>query len=209
MNIPYQHIAIEGNIGAGKTSFSEKLASDLNAQLVLEQFQENPFLELFYKEKERYAFQVELFFLADRHQQIKQMNVGNLFSNQIISDYIFDKCFIFARNNLKDLEFKLYQHLYEILKGSIAQPDLIVFLDCSTEKLLENIQKRGRNFEKNISAEYLNELRNSYISHFKQSDNKRVLILNTDDYDFVSNKVDYNRLKGFLLNDYPIGLTYQ
>ena len=158
----HNYIVIEGNIGAGKTSLAEKLASELNARIVLEQFADNPFLPQFYKDRERYAFPLELFFVAERFQQLKDtLSKQDLFNPKTVADYIFIKSLLFARVNLSDEEFKLYQRLFHFINSTLPEPDVFVFLHCEVQRLQKNISKRGRDYEKNITDDYLMSIQNT------------------------------------------------
>ena len=184
----YSYIAIEGNIGAGKTTLAKKFSEKIQAKIVLEEFAENPFLPKFYNEPDKYAFQLELSFLAERYQQLlKDLSNRNLFYQVIISDYIIHKSRIFARTNLDPATFKLYNQLYQLIIKTMPKPELIIYLNNDSDKLLSNISKRGRDFEQEIKAEYLNKLHNNYISFFKQNRWLRVLIVKANELDFVAN----------------------
>lgn len=184
----YDYIAIEGVIGAGKTSLAMLLAKRRNARLILEEFEENPFLPHFYKDRQRYAFQTQLSFLASRFTQQQKLFASDLFQKPLISDYTFDKDRIFARLNLSDDELALYDKIYDIMSGIAAKPDLMVFIQCSIDRLMENIANRGRAYEKDISEEYLSELNNSYNHFFRHYDKSPVVIIRATDLDFVNNE---------------------
>ena len=204
----YSYIAIEGNIGAGKTTLAKKFSEKIQAKIVLEEFAENPFLPKFYNEPDKYAFQLELSFLAERYQQlIKDLSNRNLFYQVIISDYIIHKSRIFARTNLDPATFKLYNQLYQLIIKTMPKPELIIYLNNDSDKLLSNISKRGRDFEQEIKAEYLNKLHNNYISFFKQNRGLRVLIVNANELDFVANEAHFNFLFDLLNQAHPKGLT--
>lgn len=204
----FQYIAIEGNIGSGKTTLCEKLAKDLDAKLLLESFDDNPFLPDFYKNKDRFALHVELTFLAERFKQIQaNINAIDLFSENIISDYLFQKSFVFAQITLKNEELTLFKRLYEIISGILPKPQLLVYLYNNVENLLQNIEKRGRPYEKLIAPEYLEAIHQGYFAFFKQLENQRVLILDISNIDFVKSKTDYLKIKNLLNNNYPIGIT--
>ena len=161
---PYQFVVIEGNIGAGKTSLTKKISEDYGAKIILERFADNPFLPRFYENPERYSFPVELSFLADRYNQLKkELRDRDIFSSFTIADYYFMKSLIFARNTLAEDEFNLYSQIFHIIYQSLPKPDLYVFLHLSTEGLMDNIKKRGRNFESEISPEYLDKNRKGYF----------------------------------------------
>jgi deoxyguanosine kinase len=204
----YNYIAIEGNIGSGKTSLSLLLAEEYNAKLLLEQFQENPFLSKFYKDKERYAFQVEMSFLTERYYQMKtELASGDLFQPKIISDYFINKCQIFGNTNLLDDEQKLFNSLFSIIDSSLPKPDLIVYLFLDSETLLNNISKRGRIYEQKIQKEYLEAIHKNYFEYFKQLEGRRILILDTTNIDFITNKNDYQLIKNTITEEYPVGTS--
>lgn len=190
---PYDFIAIEGVIGAGKTSLASLLAERQNARLVLEEFEDNPFLPKFYEDRERYAFQTQLAFLASRFKQQQNMMSQDLFHQLTISDYIFDKDRIFARLNLDQDEMALYDNIFGIMTGIAAQPDLIIYIQSSVERLMDNIEKRGRDYEQNITPEYLKELNDAYNHFFHHYSRAPLIVLNTTEIDFVNNKdhLDY------------------
>ena len=204
----YSYIAIEGNIGAGKTTLAKKFSEKIQAKIVLEEFAENPFLPKFYNEPDKYAFQLELSFLAERYQQLlKDLSNRNLFYQVIISDYIIHKSRIFARTNLDPATFKLYNQLYQLIIKTMPKPELIIYLNNDSDKLLSNISKRGRDFEQEIKAEYLNKLHNNYISFFKQNRGLMVLIVNANELDFVANEAHFDFLFDLLNQAHPKGLT--
>jgi len=179
----YRYIAIEGNIGSGKTTLSTLLASHYNARLLLEEFKDNPFLAHFYEDRARYAFPLELSFLADRYQQLKTvLQTQDLFSEHIISDYVYFKTKLFAKLNLNDDEFELFSRMAEILKLNISEPDLLIYIHASIPKLLDNIDKRGRAFEKNFDAQYLQMLTEAYHNYIQHEDIP-VLYIDTTDVD--------------------------
>ena len=204
----YSYIAIEGNIGAGKTTLATKFSEKIQAKLVLEEFAENPFLPKFYNEPDKYAFQLELSFLAERYQQLlKDLSNRNLFYQVIISDYIIHKSRIFARTNLDPGTFKLYNQLYQLIIKTMPKPELIIYLNNDSDKLLSNISKRGRDFEKDIKAEYLNKIHKNYISFFKQNRGLRVLMINANELDFVANETHFDFLFDLLNQAHPKGIT--
>ena len=203
-----QYLVIEGNIGAGKTTLATKLASDLNAKLVLERFADNPFLPKFYSNPERYSFTLELSFLADRYKQLNEdLRSVPLFQSLLIADYFFMKSLIFAKNTLSGDEYNLYRQVFEIIYNSIPKPDLYVYLHLPTSKLLENIHKRGREYEQTITAEYLEEIQKGYFDFFRQHPEYTFLIIDTSNIDFVSNSADYLKLKNEIFDKtYPKGM---
>lgn len=204
----YKYIVIEGCIGAGKTTLSEMLAEDLNAELVLERFADNSFLPKFYKDPLHYAFPVEMTFLTDRYQQLKQLlSQRDMFKDLVISDYFIDKCIIFSKNNLQPDEYNLYTKVYDIISTYLPKPDLLIYLYNNADKLLRNIAKRGRSFEQEITADYLNNIQDSYMTYLKQHPNLPILIVEARDLDFVQNPADYLKIKDLLKQQYPVGIT--
>ncbi len=191
----YNYISIEGNIGAGKTSLADRISKEFNAKLILEQFEDNSFLPKFYKDPDKYAFPLELSFLAERFQQLKnQLTHQDLFKNFTISDYFISKSFIFARKNLPDDEFSLYKRLFNIISASLPRPDLLVYLYLTTDNLIRNIQKRGREYELEIDKTYLEKIQDSYLDYLKKQNNMRILIIDTNNLDFVNNENDYRKI---------------
>jgi len=189
-----RYIAIEGVIGAGKTSLAQKLCDKLGANLILEQFEENPFLEKFYDDIKRYAFQTQMFFLINRYKQQQQLNQQDLFSKYIVSDYIFEKDKIFAYLNLSGEEIKLYESIFPLLERDIPKPDLVIFLQSSLDRLTTNVKTRGRQIERNLTRTYLTELSEAYNNFFFKYNNTPLLIVNTSDIDFVNKEEDFEEL---------------
>ena len=206
MNLRY--LVIEGNIGTGKTSLSKLIAEKYKAKLFLEQYAENPFLPKFYENPERYSFPLELSFLADRYNQLKKnLSSFDLFNELIVSDYFFMKSLIFSAHNLQEDEYKLYRQLFDIIYSTLPKPDLYVYLHKNTDLLLKNISKRGREYEKNISAEYLKNIETGYFNFFKQQNQIKIVIIDTNNIDFVNNKDDFNRIeKAIFDNEYKVGI---
>lgn len=203
----YNFISIEGNIGAGKTSLATRIASECNAKLILEQFEDNSFLPKFYKEPDKYAFPLELSFLAERFEQLKkELTHRDLFTNFTISDYFIHKSFIFARKNLPDDTFSLYKKLFEIISETLPKPDLLVYLYLDIEHLLANIKRRGRDYELEIKAEYLEKIQDSYLDFIKKQSNMRIVIVDTNQLDFVHNEEDYQLMIKVLSEQYPSGV---
>lgn len=191
-----QYLVIEGNIGAGKTTLATMLAQELNAKLILEQFADNPFLPQFYKNPERYSFPLELSFLAERYKQLNvDLRTGSLFQNLTIADYFFMKSLIFAQNTLTGDELQLYKQIFSIIYNTLPKPNLYVYLHLSTDKLLQNIKKRGRDYEQTITADYLNNLTQGYFDFFKQHPDYTFLVIDTSNLDFVANAKDYLKIK--------------
>lgn len=188
------YIAIEGVIGAGKTSIAEMLSNRLNARLILEKFEDNPYLEKFYSNPRDYAFRTQIFFLLERYQQLQELNQKELFETFVISDYIFEKDKIFAYMNLSDEELKTYELIVQNLDRNIVQPDLVIYLQSSVERLMGNIKLRGRNIEKEISEEYIDNLNDAYNYFFSRYKNSKVMIVNCEEADFVNNRADFENL---------------
>ncbi|TGV02412.1 2-amino-4-hydroxy-6-hydroxymethyldihydropteridine diphosphokinase [Flavivirga rizhaonensis] len=198
----YNYIAIEGNIGAGKTSLANKIAHDFNAKLILERFADNPFLPKFYEDAARYSFPLEMSFLADRYQQISDdLSQLDLFKDFIVSDYDVFKSLIFSKITLQEDEFKLYRKLFYLMYKEIAKPDLYVYLYQNTERLQENIKKRGRDYEQNIENDYLEKINAGYLEFLKSQPDFNVKIIDISDKDFVENRLDYLWLLGVICRE--------
>lgn len=201
-NPDVKYIAIEGVIGAGKTSLAKKISERLKAELILEQFEVNPFLEKFYSDRKRFAFQTQMFFLINRFKQQEELNQENLFTEYIVSDYVFDKDRIFAYLNLSGEELKLYESIFPLLSRSLRKPDLVVFLQSSVDRLMYNIKKRSRKIERNLTRSYIEELSDAYTHFFFRYTGTPLLIVNSTDIDFVNNDHDFNELfKQIFRND--------
>ncbi len=184
------YVSIEGVIGVGKTSLAHLLEERLNAKLVMEKFDENPFLADFYLDPERYAFQTQLFFLLSRYRQQQELRQTDVFHKLVISDYMFVKDRLFASLNLDDKEMSLYDSVAKILEKNILNPDLVIYLQAETPKLMERITLRGRDFEKNMSPDYIDALNQVYNEYFFRFQESPLLIINTNDIDFVHNEED-------------------
>ncbi len=203
----HNFIAIEGTIGAGKTSLATMIAEEYNGKLILEQFADNPFLPKFYKEADRYAFPLELSFLAERYQQLStQLSSQDLFKNFTISDYLFNKSLIFAQKTLPSDLFSLYSKLFKIINSSIPTPDLLVYLYLKVDRLKANIQIRGRSYEQSIAEDYLEAIQQGYFEFIKQQQNMRILILDTNNIDFVNKPEDYRKITYLIEQEYSIGI---
>ena len=189
-----RYVAIEGVIGAGKTSMAMKLTEKIKANLILEEFESNPFLEKFYDDRKRYAFQTQMFFLVNRFKQQQELNQENLFSKFIVSDYIFDKDNIFAYMNLNGEELKLYEALFPLLQRDLRKPDVVIYLQASLDRLMYNIKKRNRKVEKNLSRSYIKELSEAYNNFFFKYNHTPLLIVNSTDIDFVNRENDFDEL---------------
>ena len=188
------YIAIEGPIGVGKTSLAKLLSKRLSAKLILEKFEENPFLSEFYNDPTRFAFQTQLFFLLQRYQQQQDIRQVDMFHNLLISDYMFIKDRLFASLNLDDKEMNLYDSIANMMERNVINPDLIIYLQADTATLMKNIDKRGRNFESNISYEYINELNEIYTDYFFRYNDTPLVIINTNNIDFVHNPDDLDQV---------------
>jgi deoxyadenosine/deoxycytidine kinase len=204
----YNYIVIEGNIGAGKTSLTTRIAQELSARLILEEFADNPFLPKFYENPERYAFPLELSFLSERFSQLKKdLMKEDLFAPKVMSDYFISKCQIFAKNNLHNDEYNLFLKMFEIVESNTPKPDLLVYLYQNVDQLLMNIHKRGREYEKHITAEYLENIQQQYLEFIRQHSDMRVVIIDTTNLDFVNRDEDYKWIKEKVLAEYPIGIS--
>ncbi len=203
----YQFIAIEGTIGAGKTSLATRIAHDYNAKLILEQFEDNSFLPKFYLDQEKYAFPLEMSFMASRFQQLKdRLGSRDLFLNFTISDYYVAKSLIFARKTLPPDEFNLFNRFFQLIDVSLPKPDLLVYLYLDVEKLQENIKRRGRSYEQQIKDEYLAQIQSGYFDYIRQQQDMRILLLDTNQLDFVGNDADYQKILEVLKRLYSVGV---
>lgn len=203
----YNYVTIEGNIGSGKTSLAKMIAKNYNAKLILERFEDNSFLPKFYKDPDKYAFPLEMSFLADRYQQLKdEVITHDLFKPFIIADYFIDKSLIFARKTLQGDEYALYSRLFEIIIASLPRPDLIIFLYSTIERIKQNILDRGRVYEKDISFSYLEKIQSGYFDYFKLNKKSRILIVDTHKLDFVENIEDYDKITALLNQNFSPGI---
>jgi 2-amino-4-hydroxy-6-hydroxymethyldihydropteridine diphosphokinase len=199
----YNYVAIEGNIGSGKTSLSNLMSDEFNAKIVLERFADNPFLPKFYEDQERFAFPLEMSFLADRYQQLTDdLAQFDLFKNFIVSDYYIFKSLIFAQVTLQKEEYALYRKMFDIMYKEISKPDLYIYLYQNTDRLLENIKKRGRIYEQNIEASYLQKIHVGYINFIKTEQGLNTLIIDVSELDFVNNHKDYREILK-IINTHP------
>lgn len=204
----YNFITIEGNIGAGKTTLAHLLAKELNARLILEEFADNPFLSKFYENPKQYAFPLELFFMAERFKQLKDMHqTKDLFQNITVSDYLFTKCLLFAKINLVDEEFRLYQKLFDIIHQQLIFPDILIYLHAPVACLQSNIKKRKRVYEQQIPDEYLWNIQETYTSYIKQH-NIKTLFIDASNADFLENKTHIQIILEALEKDYSEGQHY-
>lgn len=201
----YNFITIEGNIGAGKTTLAHLLSKQLNARLILEEFADNPFLPKFYENQQQYAFPLELFFMAERYKQLKDLlQTKDIFQKVTISDYLFTKCLLFAKVNLSDDEFVLYQKLFDIINPQVIQPDLLIYLHAPVSKLKENIKKRNRAYEHAIDPKYLFLLQETYTQYIKQH-NIKTLMIDASSADFLGNETHLKIVLDALDKDYENG----
>lgn len=209
MNIKYNYVVIEGNIGAGKTTLATRISEEYNARLILERFADNPFLPKFYKDPEKYSFPLELSFLASRYKQLKEELVPqDLFRAFTIADYYFMKSLVFASSTLSGDEFILYRQIFYIIYGSLPKPDIFVYLHMSPDRLLHNIRKRGRNYEASITRDYLQKIQESYFNFFRQNPDIKYLVIDIENIDFVASEDDYRKItEAVFMNDYPAGLN--
>lgn len=203
---PYNYICIEGNIGAGKTSFCQMVKSEFNCKLILEQFADNPFLPLFYNDPQRYAFTVELFFMTERYKQLQNELTQDLFFDFTIADYTFVKTLLFARQNLKDDEYRLFQKMFNVLGATFPNPDILVYLHRDVDRLQSNIKKRGRTYETQIADDYLLKVQNSYFEYIRNIVQFPVLIIDVNEMDFLHNPRQYNAVKDLLKKEYRPGV---
>ena len=204
----YHFITIEGNIGAGKTTLAHLLARHFNARLVLEAFADNPFLPRFYENPKQFAFPLELFFMAERYKQLKDLiQQKDLFQNITISDYLFTKCLLFAKVNLPEDEFRLYQRLFEIIHQQLIQPDLLIYLHSPVQKLQKNIKKRNRAYEQNIPDEYLFNIQQTY-THYIKDHNIKTLFIDVSNADFLGNEKHLQVVIDALNKEYDNGQHY-
>ncbi len=204
----YNFITIEGNIGAGKTTLAHLLSKHYNGRLILEQFAENPFLPKFYENRDQYAFPLELFFMAERYKQLKELlQTKDMFHHVTISDYLFTKSLLFARINLPEQEFLLYQKLFDIINPQLIQPDLLIYLHAPVSKLKENIKKRNRPYEQSIEEDYLFSLQETYTQYIKQYKIK-TLFIDVTNADFLGNEKHMETVTNALDKDYDPGLHF-
>ncbi len=205
----YNFITIEGCIGAGKTTLATKLAERFGGKLILEQFEDNPFLPQFYEDPERHAFPMELYFMAERFQHLKRLlSEADMFTSFTVADFLFQKSLIFANENLNENEAKLYRMLFDMINTTLPKPDIVLYLYAPVEKLLANIKRRGRDYEQNITAEYLENIQQAYLSYFKLQTGNRVVLLDIKDLNIADNEVDFDKVVALLQQDFTPSLHY-
>lgn len=203
----YNFIAIEGTIGAGKTSLATRISNDFNARLILEQFEDNAFLPKFYEDQDKYAFPLEMSFMASRFQQLKdKLGMFDLFKSFIISDYYIMKSLIFARKTLPEDELALFTRFFNFISATLPKPDLLVYLYLDVEKLQQNIKLRGRSYEQQIQNDYLNRIQEGYFEFITGHQDMRILILDTNTIDFVHNESDYQKIIEIINQPYETGI---
>ena len=204
----YRYVTIEGNIGAGKTTLASLLAKEFGGRMILEQFRENPYLAKFYEDKERYAFQLEMSFLLERYQQLNRiLSEPHIFEQFVVSDYMFTKSLLFAKINLSREEHQLFRHLFDLINKKLPTPDVIFYLHADSANLLENIKKRGRPYEKVINKHYLNKIERMYFEYFKQMPEQKIVIVNVNNLDWVTNVFVFQHLLDLFERDYKTGVN--
>lgn len=205
----YNYIVIEGNIGAGKTTLATMIAEKYNGRLILETFADNPFLPKFYQDPDKYSFPLELSFLASRYKQLnEELGFTDLFKSFTVADYYFMKSLVFAASTLKGDEYNLYRQIFYIIYGSLPKPDIYVYLHIMPERLLSNIMKRGRPYEKAITMEYLQKIQDSYFTFFRQNPENKYLIIDANNLDFVSREDHFIRITDVIFGkEFPTGLN--
>jgi deoxyadenosine/deoxycytidine kinase len=202
------YLAIEGNIGAGKTTLSRMLARRFNRRLILEEFTDNPFLPAFYQDPERYAFPVELFFMAERHKQLQtELSRSELFREGVVADYLFVKTRLFASNSLADAEYRLFNRLYKVMDTGFPTPDLTLYLHRPVEVLQRQIRSRGRTYEADISNDYLRSLQQVYLTYFREQRRQSVVVCELGEGNFTTDTTLLDRLVALCGQEYPVGMT--
>ncbi|TVR89696.1 MAG: deoxynucleoside kinase [Saprospirales bacterium] len=208
--IPYNFMAIEGNIGSGKTTLCKRLSQEENAELILEGFTDNPFLKNFYDNPERYGLQVELFFLSERYKQLSTFPIGkDLFDNLYVSDYMFMKSLLFAMKNLSGHEMSLFRRIYDMVETNLPAPDIVFYLYRSIDQLLHLIKKRNRPYEQNIRADYLEGIQSAYLSYFEALKDIPVVVIDCQDLDFENKEEDWAYIKQLTFSSYNTGVNYR
>ena len=207
ITLPYKYICVEGNIGTGKSTFVEMIHREYQCELILEQFEDNPFLPYFYQDRERYAFSVELFFMTERYKQLqRKLLTQGLFHEFTIADYSFVKSLLFAKNNLIEEEYRLFQKMWSVLNNSFPKPDIFVYFHRDVDTLVKFINKRGRPYERLIKSAYLKEIQDTYFDYFKNILTFPVVILDLAEIDFVEDRHSYEAIKQIMARDYLPGV---
>lgn len=207
INIPYKYICVEGNIGSGKTSFVEMIQQEYACEMILEEFQDNPFLPYFYQDKDRYAFSVELFFMTERYKQLqRQLLSQGLFQQFTIADYSFVKSVLFAKNNLIEEEYRLFQKMWNVLNAPFPKPDILIYFHRDVSILKKFIDQRGRPYEKMIEGSYLKQIQDTYFDYFKNILTFPVVILDLNEIDFVNDPKSYTAIKHIMAGKYLPGV---
>ena len=203
----YRIITVEGNIGSGKTSFARLLAAEMKAKLILETFADNPFLQKFFVKQQDYALGMEMFFMAERYEQLNRvMNDQELFNERYVIDYLFNKSLLYARVNLDDTEFNLYQKIFNLLNPRMRKSDVVIYLHSDLDRLVSNIYKRGREFELTVKKDYLKKIENVYLEHFRQVTDQKTLIFDVSDADFVANATDFQKMLSIIAEPHAEGV---
>jgi len=203
----YRIITVEGNIGSGKTSFSKQLAAELNAKLILETFADNPFLQKFFVKQQDYALGMEMFFMAERYEQLNEdLSEQDMFLQHYVIDYLFNKSLLYAKVNLDETEFNLFQKIFNILNPKTRKSDIVIYLHSDLDRLVSNIVKRGREFEQTVQKDYLKKLETVYLEHFRQNVDQKTLIFDVSDADFVANATDFNKMVSIVTEHHKVGV---
>ncbi|HRG26782.1 MAG TPA: deoxynucleoside kinase [Chitinophagales bacterium] len=203
----YRIITVEGNIGSGKTSFARLLAAEIQAKLILETFADNPFLQKFFVKQQDYALGMEMFFMAERYEQLnREMNDQELFNERYVIDYLFNKSLLYARVNLDDTEFNLYQKIFNLLNPRMRKSDIVIYLHSDLDRLVSNIYKRGREFELTVKKDYLKKIENVYLEHFRQVTDQKTLIFDVSEADFVANATDFQKMLSIIAEPHAVGV---
>lgn len=201
-------ITVEGNIGSGKTSFARKIAHDFNARLILETFADNPFLQKFFVKQKDYALGMEMFFMAERYEQLKVVfNDIELIQDKVVIDYLFTKSLLYAQVNLDETEFTLYRKIFNILNPKMITSDIIIYLHSNLDRLVSNIQQRGREFEQTVQKDYLLKIEKAYFDYFSHHPLQKILILDVSEADFVGNNYHYTKMHDIITSDLPDGIS--
>lgn len=206
--LPYNFITVDGNTGAGKTTLAEMLAEEFGGKLILEEFVANPFLKRFYADRDRWAFHTELSFLIDRYHQLQEtIEQLDLYGSLHIADYIFRKSLLYAKVNLDDEEFALFERVFNMVIQDLPDPEMTIYIHSTSERLVKNIEKRGRDFEQGVDKGYLDAVERVYFDHFRSNQHLRILVIDGDHLDFVGNNGDYKKIVNAISQEYDTGIT--